>query len=222
MARRKIEIKPIENENTRQVCFSKRRQGLFKKASEISILCGAMVGSVVFSSFGKSFSFGHPSIDDVANRFLNSVTHDGPVSSGANHDNSLAVTGTVQGLNMELQQSLDSQKKKKERLLEATKKEMGEHMMQFLNANILELGLDELQEFQKLLEAIDRYNNLYMDIASALQYQFGEHMSVNSMAFTATSSSNGFIYGFEVNDPLLSGGLHDVCGLGNFPCNRIM
>ena len=58
-----------------------------------------------------------------------------------------------------------------------------------------------------------------MDIASALQYQFGEHMSVNSMAFTATSSSNRFIYGFEVNDPLLSGGLHDVCGLGNFPCN---
>jgi hypothetical protein len=242
MVRRKIEIKPIENENARQVCLSKRRQGLFKKASEISILCGAMVGSVVFSSFGKSFSFGHPSIDDVMNRFLNSVTPDGPASSGANHDNSLAVTGTVQGLNMEyleLQQSLDSQKKKKERLQEATKKEMGERMMQWLNANILELSLDELQEFQKLLEAIDgvvkeKENNIVvearetegsvtqlpMEIASASQYQFGEHISANSMAFTAPSSSNGFIDGFEVNDPLLSGGLHDVCGLGNFPYNQ--
>ncbi|XP_066395950.1 agamous-like MADS-box protein AGL29 [Miscanthus floridulus] len=241
MVRRKFEIKPTENENARQVCFSKRRQGLFKKASEISILCGAMVGSVVFSSFGKSFSFGHPSIDDVVNRFLNSVTPDGPASSGANHDNSLAVMGTVQGLNMEyleLQQSMDSQKKKMERLQEATKKEMGERMMQWLNANILELGLDELQEFQKLLEAIDgvvkEENNIVvearetegsatqppMEIASASQYQFGEHISANSMAFTAPSSSNGFIDGFEVNDPFLSGGLHDVCGLGNFPYNQ--
>ncbi|XP_066392097.1 agamous-like MADS-box protein AGL29 [Miscanthus floridulus] len=242
MVRRKIEIKPIENENARQVCFSKHRQGLFKKASEISILCGAMVGSVVFSSFGKSFSFGHPSIDDVVNRFLNSVTPDGPASSGANHDNSLAVTGTVQGLNMEyleLQQSLDSQKKKKERLQEATKKEMGERMMQWLNANILELGLDELQEFQKWLEVIDgiikeKGNKTVVEarqtegsatqqpveIASASPYQFGEHISANSMAFTAPSSSNGFIDGFEVNDPLLSGGLHDVCGLENFPYNK--
>jgi hypothetical protein len=140
---------------------------------------------------------------------------------------------------LELQQSLDSQKKKKERLQEATKKEMGERMMQWLNANILELSLDELQEFQKLLEAIDgvvkeKENNIVvearetegsatqppMEIASALQYQFGEHISANSMAFTAPSSSNGFIDGFEVNDPLLSGGLQDVCGLGNFPYNQ--
>ncbi|EER96088.1 agamous-like MADS-box protein AGL23 [Sorghum bicolor] len=243
MERRKIEIKPIENENARQVCFSKRRQGLFKKASEISILCGAMVGSVVFSSFGKSFSFGHPSIDDVVNRFLNLVTPDGPASSGANHDNSLAVTGTVQGLNMEyleLQQSLDSLKKKNERLQEATKKEMGEHMMQWLNANILELGLDELQDFQKLLEAIDgvvkeKENNIvvearetqgsatqpHMEIASASQSQFGEHISANSMASAAPSSSNGFIDGFEVNDPLLGGGdLYDICAPGNFPNNQ--
>ena len=32
---------------------------------------------------------------------------------------------------------------------------MGEHMMQWLNANVLELGLVVLQELQKWLEAVD-------------------------------------------------------------------
>ncbi|KAL7236244.1 hypothetical protein ACSBR1_019496 [Camellia fascicularis] len=34
----------MENESNLQVTFSKRRSGLFKKASELSILCGAEVG----------------------------------------------------------------------------------------------------------------------------------------------------------------------------------
>ncbi|KAG0490689.1 hypothetical protein HPP92_007552 [Vanilla planifolia] len=70
MGRQKIEIKPIKKEEARQVCFSKRRNGLFKKASELSILCGAEICVVVFSPAGKAFSFGHPSVDAVTHRFL--------------------------------------------------------------------------------------------------------------------------------------------------------
>ncbi|KAF8693250.1 hypothetical protein HU200_038633 [Digitaria exilis] len=47
MCRQKIEMKRIERYKARQVCFSKRRQGMFKKASELSILCGAMFAIVV-------------------------------------------------------------------------------------------------------------------------------------------------------------------------------
>ncbi|KAG6518318.1 uncharacterized protein LOC122054891 [Zingiber officinale] len=36
MGRQKIEIKRIESEEARQVCFSKRRAGLFKRANELS------------------------------------------------------------------------------------------------------------------------------------------------------------------------------------------
>ena len=36
MGRQKIEIRKIESEEARQVCFSKRRAGLFKKASELA------------------------------------------------------------------------------------------------------------------------------------------------------------------------------------------
>jgi hypothetical protein len=39
------------------VTFSKRRRGLFKKAEELSILCDAEVGLVVFSATGKLFHF---------------------------------------------------------------------------------------------------------------------------------------------------------------------
>ncbi|KAL6201238.1 hypothetical protein ACLB2K_024953 [Fragaria x ananassa] len=70
MGRRKIEMKRVMDNNSRQVTFSKRRTGLFKKAHEIATLCGAEVAIVVFSPGGKPFSFGHPNVDSVADRFL--------------------------------------------------------------------------------------------------------------------------------------------------------
>ena len=39
MTRRKIQIKKIDNTTARQVTFSKRRRGLFKKAFELYTLC---------------------------------------------------------------------------------------------------------------------------------------------------------------------------------------
>ena len=68
--KQKIEMKKIDKEVNRLVTFSKRRSGINKKASELVTLCGAEVGVVVFSPAGKSFSFGHPSVESVANRFL--------------------------------------------------------------------------------------------------------------------------------------------------------
>ncbi|KAE9601093.1 hypothetical protein Lal_00023720 [Lupinus albus] len=70
MGRRKIEIKMVRDTNTRQVTFSKRRTGLFKKANELSILCGTEVAIVVFSPGNKPYSFGHPDVQSVAAKFL--------------------------------------------------------------------------------------------------------------------------------------------------------
>ncbi|KAB1221360.1 Agamous-like MADS-box protein AGL61 [Morella rubra] len=70
MGRRKIEMKMVKDNNCRQVTFSKRRTGLFKKANELATLCGADVAIVVFSPGGKPFSFGHPSVGSVSDRFL--------------------------------------------------------------------------------------------------------------------------------------------------------
>ncbi|XP_018722168.2 agamous-like MADS-box protein AGL62 [Eucalyptus grandis] len=67
----RIEMKRIENEERRLITFSKRRSGICKIASELVTLCRAEVGVVVLSPFGNPFSFAHPSIDTVANQFLN-------------------------------------------------------------------------------------------------------------------------------------------------------
>ncbi|KAF3322975.1 agamous-like MADS-box protein AGL62 [Carex littledalei] len=59
--RRKLPLEKIEKLNARQVCFSKRRKGLFHKAYEISVLCGAHVEVLAFSSAGNPFSCAYPS-----------------------------------------------------------------------------------------------------------------------------------------------------------------
>ncbi|KAH9307491.1 hypothetical protein KI387_035402 [Taxus chinensis] len=58
MGRGRVEMKRIENKINRQVTFSKRRNGLLKKAHELSVLCDAEVALVIFSSRGKVYEFG--------------------------------------------------------------------------------------------------------------------------------------------------------------------
>nr|KAJ0195789.1 hypothetical protein LSAT_V11C700353040 [Lactuca sativa] len=53
----KIEIKRIENTTNRQVTFCKRRNGLLKKAYELSVLCDAEVALIVFSSRGRLYEY---------------------------------------------------------------------------------------------------------------------------------------------------------------------
>ncbi|KAK4846780.1 hypothetical protein QYF36_021851 [Acer negundo] len=57
MGRGKIVIRRIDNSTSRQVTFSKRRNGLLKKARELSILCDAEVGLVIFSSTAKLYEY---------------------------------------------------------------------------------------------------------------------------------------------------------------------
>ncbi|KAL5556553.1 hypothetical protein UlMin_038789 [Ulmus minor] len=68
MAREKIQIKKIDNATARQVTFSKRRRGLFKKAEELSVLCDADVGLIIFSSTGKLFDYASTSMKEILER----------------------------------------------------------------------------------------------------------------------------------------------------------
>lgn len=54
--RGKVQLKRIENATSRQVTFSKRKNGLLKKAYELSILCDAEVAVIIFSQKGTLFA----------------------------------------------------------------------------------------------------------------------------------------------------------------------
>ncbi|KAG8064633.1 hypothetical protein GUJ93_ZPchr0004g38254 [Zizania palustris] len=55
MARGKVQMRRIENPVHRQVTFCKRRMSLLKKAKELSVLCDAEIGVIVFSPHGKLY-----------------------------------------------------------------------------------------------------------------------------------------------------------------------
>lgn len=71
---RRREIKEIEDELAREVTFSKRRGCLFRKASELSILCGAEIAVIAYSPHGNPFVFGSPSATRVLDRFTGSAS----------------------------------------------------------------------------------------------------------------------------------------------------
>uniref|UniRef100_A0A5B7ANY3 Putative flowering locus C n=1 Tax=Davidia involucrata TaxID=16924 RepID=A0A5B7ANY3_DAVIN len=70
MGRKKLEMKRIEDKNSRLVTFSKRRTGLIKKARELSILCDIEVALIIFSSRGKLYEFcGGNSLAKILQRY---------------------------------------------------------------------------------------------------------------------------------------------------------
>nr|QBN12700.1 SVP7 [Osmanthus fragrans] len=68
MVRQKIQIKKIDDLTARQVTFSKRRRGVFKKAQELSTLCDAEIALIVFSATGKLFQYSSSSMMQLIER----------------------------------------------------------------------------------------------------------------------------------------------------------
>jgi len=62
-------MKRIENATSRQVTFSKRRNGLLKKAFELSVLCDAEVALIVISPRGKLYEFASASVQKTIERY---------------------------------------------------------------------------------------------------------------------------------------------------------
>ncbi|KAL9266037.1 Agamous-like MADS-box protein AGL61-like protein [Drosera capensis] len=96
--RQKVELKTIVSMEDRLVTFSKRRSGLYKKASEISTLCGVEIGILVFSPSGNAFTFGVPNLQQVAARLLQlrTTTSDDPIQADGNN----AAAAVVQNNNI--------------------------------------------------------------------------------------------------------------------------
>ncbi|KAI4336337.1 hypothetical protein L6164_014875 [Bauhinia variegata] len=73
MGRGKVELKRIENPTSRQVTFSKRKNGLIKKAFELSVLCDAEVALAIFSSSGKPYNFASHDMHGTISRYRQEI-----------------------------------------------------------------------------------------------------------------------------------------------------
>ncbi|KAL8513810.1 hypothetical protein ACS0TY_013064 [Phlomoides rotata] len=150
--RKKIEIKKIEKQSNRQVTFSKRRVGLFKKASELCILSGAQVAIIVHSHGKRVFSFGHPTTDAVVDRFLGGAADDGA--------SALHVVSNMEDYNKhyaDVSKELDVEKKRRVVIEEAKRAEEcsgGGGGGEWWYDGIEGKGVEELEQFAAALDEL--------------------------------------------------------------------
>uniref|UniRef100_M4ETC7 MADS-box domain-containing protein n=1 Tax=Brassica campestris TaxID=3711 RepID=M4ETC7_BRACM len=154
LGRQKIPMVRIKKETHRQVTFSKRRAGLFKKASELCTLCGAEIGIIVYSPAKKPFSFGHPSVESVLDRYLSrnnlSITQ-----TEKPQGNAAASSGV---LNVELTQivsQLEEEKKKGQAMADMRKANAVRwSMTNWWERPVEEMSMVQLREMKSALEEL--------------------------------------------------------------------
>ncbi|XP_057493242.1 formin-like protein 7 [Actinidia eriantha] len=147
--RQRVAMEKMENESNLQVTFSKRRSGLFKKASELSILCGAEVCIIVFSPGNKAFSFGHPSVDAVIDRFL---TGNQAPPNATNQLVEAHRNVAVQDLNARLMQVQETLEAERKRGAELDQERAESRSQRPWEAPIDELGLEQLEQLKAAME----------------------------------------------------------------------
>nr|XP_016494890.1 PREDICTED: agamous-like MADS-box protein AGL62 [Nicotiana tabacum] len=149
--RQKVDMVKMQNESNLQVTFSKRRAGLFKKASELCTLCGAEIVLVVFSPGKKVYSFGHPCVDSVVDRFL---TRNSPPNNGHNQLIVAHRNASVRDLNIELTniEGILQMEKNGGEALQARKRDTGH----WWKAPIEELNFFQLRQLKEAIECIKK------------------------------------------------------------------
>ncbi|KAK3012001.1 hypothetical protein RJ639_011259 [Escallonia herrerae] len=151
--RQKIEMTRMSKESNLLVTFSKRRSGLFKKASELCTLCGADIAIIVFSPGKKVFSFGHPCVDSVVDRFL---TRNPPSSSGTLQLVEAHRNASVRELNVHLTELLNQLEGEKKRGEELAKMRKASQDRCWWEAPIEKLGLQELEQLKVAMEELNK------------------------------------------------------------------
>nr|BAF46766.1 DNA-binding protein [Ipomoea nil] len=133
MARDKIQIRKIDNVTARQVTFSKRRRGLFKKAEELSVLCDADVALIVFSSSAKLFHYSNSSMREI-------------LEKRNLHSKNLQKMGLQPSVELQLVENSNHSRSSKE-IAEKTQR-----LRQMRVEELQELSIEELQQLERSLQ----------------------------------------------------------------------
>ncbi|GAB4844904.1 hypothetical protein Ancab_038295 [Ancistrocladus abbreviatus] len=163
MAREKIKIKKIDNITARQVTFSKRRRGLFKKAQELSILCDAELALIIFSATGKLFEYSSSNTKNVIARYI---------SHSNNH-------GKPEEPSLELQLENSSHAR-----LTKEAADKSRELRKLRGEDLQGLGLEELVKLERMLEVgltrvLETKGKRIMNEIASLQKRGAELMEEN-------------------------------------------
>ncbi|XWS33388.1 hypothetical protein CRYUN_Cryun22dG0078000 [Craigia yunnanensis] len=220
MAREKIQIKKIDNATARQVTFSKRRRGLFKKAEELSILCDADVALIIFSSTGKLFEYASSSMKEILDKHnlrsknlekLEQPSLELQLVENSNHSMlNMEVAEKsrqlrqmrgeeLQGLNIEELQQLE---KSLEAGLSRVIEKKGERIMREIN-DLQTKGMQLMEENERLKLQI---SNGGRQVAGDSENVFCEE-GQSSESVTNVCTSNGTPHDYESSDTSLKLGL---------------
>lgn len=177
----------IPNQSNLQVTFSKRRSGIFKKASELCTLCGVEVAIIVFSPANKPFSFGHPSVDSVVDRFLIGQKNSFMKYSISGNSNQISSNShsVIHELNMNLTQllsQLESERKKGQEL-----DRMKSHC--WWESPVDELSLSELEFLETSMEELKNKINLARE-----GHMIGSDHEISTAHFPQFFPMNGGAY----------------------------
>ncbi|KAM7259746.1 hypothetical protein ACFE04_015487 [Oxalis oulophora] len=186
LGRKRITMTKISKKSNLQVTFSKRRAGLFKKASELCTLCGVEIAIVVFSPAGKAFSFSHPSMDSIIERLepktckttttTTTTTYNNNNNNNNMHDHLIdgnQINGFyIHELNMELTHVLNQLEAEKKfgESLDLIRKD-GENRYWWRSA-VSELGLHEVEQLKGAMEMLKKkcLDNNVTDISKCQFY----------------------------------------------------
>ncbi|KAL2551329.1 MADS-box protein SVP [Forsythia ovata] len=183
MVREKIQIKKIDNTSARQVTFSKRRTGLFKKAKELSVLCDADVALIIFSSTGRLFEFSSSSMKDTLKK----------------HDLHSKNLGKLEHPSLELQNEGTAMQLLEDSNYFRLSNEVAErsHQLRYMRGEELhELNIEELQRLERSLETglsrvIDEKGEKIMKEINRLELKRMQLMEENDRLRLQVEISNG-------------------------------
>ncbi|KAK1300845.1 Floral homeotic protein AGAMOUS [Acorus calamus] len=166
MGRGKIEIKRIENKTSRQVTFCKRRNGLMKKAYELSVLCDVEVGLIVFSARGRLYEYSNGSIRSTIERYKKACSSNSTLTPSTEptvqfyQQESEKLRNMIQHVQLQnkniMGEALGSLSLKELRLLEA-KLEKGIHRVRGKKMELLLQEIDMMQHQERILQIQNNY-----------------------------------------------------------------
>ncbi|XP_054808819.1 agamous-like MADS-box protein AGL14 isoform X2 [Prosopis cineraria] len=172
MVRGKTQMKRIENDTSRQVTFSKRRNGLLKKAFELSVLCDAEVALIIFSPRGKLYEFSSSSINKTVERYQKKVKDLSLCSRGIQDNTQHDKHGTV-GIQKKLEHLEISKRKLLGDCLDASSVEELNQIEKQLDRSLTKIRARKNQLFREQIEQLREEEKCLLKENERLREQCG-------------------------------------------------